>query len=673
MNKLLLLALVSVFFSCSQKQKITKTVDARLSRLADTSILESRELITGLNDGHFRRKLTKPVVYHQCYSQWDSVAGVLNIHLNDTAAWLEFIPQAIDLNDKWKYMQYLDLNIKEAEPGVRSIALGMYGRRNVLSDTLKSFPGRILLDLSDLPLTNGTAQPFGVNKLRIYLKAEKPGKMVSLEKLSLIQLSDSLPKSCVDEFGQRIRGSWEGKVKNETEMRKHKTEELESLENIARVSDRDSFGGITGWKPFNSTGFFYVISDTTAHRNTWWLIDPEGNPFWSLGITCIRPKMTRTAVTPITKREFLFKRLPDKEGPYREAYDTDSTLSFYHWNLLRKYESMDEWHQLMNKRLTSWGVNTVGNWSDPDFVKACEHPYTWSFRTRENPQYTFAGGITDVFNEKWVAYVDSILSEAAAFKEDPLLMGYFVDNESGWGRLDLLQRFPTEASSRDKWLALLKAKYGSLAKLNHSWNTNFEAWEDIRNMEMNIDNTSFTADLQEFEKEYADQYFRVISTLLKKHDPNHLYMGCRFTKQLKPEHVIRAAGKYCDILSINDYSYFPDEERMRTWYELSGKPILIGEFHFPLKGERQLPAHYPVFSEEERYGHTLNYIETWAEMPFSLGCHWYQLTDQHITGRQSNGENQLVGIVDITDQPHEELVKALQEAARKIYRWHRGE
>ena len=57
-------------------------------------------------------------------------------------------------------------------------------------------------------------------------------------------------------------------------------------------------------------------------------------------------------------------------------------------------------------------------------------------------------------------------------------------------------------------------------------------------------------------------------------------------------------------------------------------------------------------------------------MPFSLGCHWYQFNDQHLTGRLSNGENQVIGLVDITDQPHPELTEAIGICSKKIYQWH---
>jgi agarase len=56
-------------------------------------------------------------------------------------------------------------------------------------------------------------------------------------------------------------------------------------------------------------------------------------------------------------------------------------------------------------------------------------------------------------------------------------------------------------------------------------------------------------------------------------------------------------------------------------------------------------------------------------MPYSLGSHWYQYSDQHITGRASNGENQIIGFVDITDQPYQRMIDAARYNFEHIYQW----
>jgi len=124
------------------------------------------------------------------------------------------------------------------------------------------------------------------------------------------------------------------------------------------------------------------------------------------------------------------------------------------------------------------------------------------------------------------------------------------------------------------------------------------------------------------------------------------------------------------VVTVNVYAWAPTEEVMGEWYRRTGKPILIGEHHINLASERQVPATWGATPPDERRAYYKNYVETWAKTPWSLGCHWYQFTDQHITGRVSNGENQPIGLVDITDQPHVELVETARELSGKIYEWH---
>ena len=64
---------------------------------------------------------------------------------------------------------------------------------------------------------------------------------------------------------------------------------------------------------------------------------------------------------------------------------------------------------------------------------------------------------------------------------------------------------------------------------------------------------------------------------LKKADPNHLYLGCRFAG-FSPE-ILGPAATYTDVLSFNVYRYTLDAG---GWDVLDAydKPFVVGEFHF---------------------------------------------------------------------------------------------
>jgi len=125
-----------------------------------------------------------------------------------------------------------------------------------------------------------------------------------------------------------------------------------------------------------------------------------------------------------------------------------------------------------------------------------------------------------------------------------------------------------------------------------------------------------------------------------------------------------------DVVTVNVYSLVPIKEQMTAWHEKTGRPILIGEHHLPLRSNRQMPPKYKAFTPEERLKWYPEYIRTWAKMPFSLGAHWYQYADQHLTGRAIDGENQTVGLVDIADQPYEHMIDAVRIASKEMYKLH---
>ncbi|NJK84967.1 MAG: hypothetical protein HC906_02320 [Bacteroidales bacterium] len=166
-------------------------------------------------------------------------------------------------------------------------------------------------------------------------------------------------------------------------------------------------------------------------------------------------------------------------------------------------------------------------------------------------------------------------------------MGYFIDNEQPWRDLKLFEG-EKDKPFRFEWEKMIVEKYKDFHTLNKIWNSSFSNWEDVRNIsnEAIIDNKKIKIDADKFEDHYANRYFLLISSTLKKYDPNHLYLGCRFTRRPPRKEIVEIAGKYCDVISLNVYSLVPAREEMELWYNMSGKPLLIGEHHLPLKSEK---------------------------------------------------------------------------------------
>lgn len=663
-----------LLFSTSCKTDFER-VNADLNVLADPAVgteEQYEEAQGGLGGTVEKNQIT----YEHARATWHgrSEDPKLTLHISDSIGHVNATVNALGLPGNWRTYKTLRAHLTNPSAQQITVVLKVLGPQAVLPDTIHLNGNASTshdLSLLDLPLTAGNKSPFEPNSVTIEAHGPAPFD-VGLSQLALVHTGDAAPKPVADRFGQRIRGEWENKVETESDLQQARKEERTRLQNMPDQPNRGPFYGWSGTKKFQETGYFRVARESVNGRTRWWMVTPEGNPFWSLGVTCIRPKKPGAAVTIAEGREFLFRELPDPNGEYGDAYlNGDRYFSFYNWNILRKYGSYQNWRERVFLRLKKWGLNSIGNWSDEIIMRDSRVPYTRSYNTgREDLR--MGNELSDVFSPEWEAHVDSVLSQAARHKNDRMLMGYFVDNEDGWRNPELLTIAPETSATRDKWLSLVQDRYDTLSAVNTAWNTTFDSWTAVRNVntaEM-TPNEAFQSAIKTLEEAFARQYFRVVNNTLKKHDPNHMYLGARFTKFPLPAHILEQAGDYFDVMTVNVYDKVPDAERMTTWYERAGRPILIGEHHLPLKTERQLPPHWKRFTHKERKKYYKKYIEAWAEMPFSVGAHWYQFSDQHITGRASDGENQTVGLVDIVDQPYQPLVNAIQTASNHIYEWH---
>ncbi len=595
--------------------------------------------------------------------QCKAIDNKLQLEITDSIAEIKFNTASAGLPSSWRDYSYLKLKLENTSPENVKVTVVLWAPRGRLPDTLylRSYQTvEKYIDLHDLPLIGSVQNKYQVDEVAFHFNTRNSAN-ISIEAIALVEEDGKKDFVVVDRFGQRKSTDWPGKVKTDDELLKHRIAEKKSLTGIFNSNSYDSFYGLKTKNKYPTNGFFSMGYEVIDGINTWFFVTPEGNPFWSFGVTGIRPTKAYNAVTLVKGNEQLFEELPDRKGPYADAY-IDSTLSFYKLNLLRKYGGLQAWREVSMKRLSSWGMNTIGNWAEDSLLMQSKMPFTYALET------SVRRWKMDVYSPEWQTYVDSVFSRVTQLRENKYLLGYFVDNEGGWGNLKLPENLPQNAFLRQIWKEYLTDNYTSISEYNLRYSTQFSSWEDLV-ASNNSDNIS-QEEIIQLEKLYTERYFRIISETLKKYDPNHLYLGCRFTRKLKPNYILQIAGKYCDAISVNVYSYEPIKEEMDAWHQMTGKPILIGEHQAALNSPRQLPLRWQTFTEEERFDYFVNYVKVWASMPYSLGCHWYQYADQDITGRVSNGENQIIGFVDITDQPYTKMIEAVQFNSQNMYMWH---
>ena len=489
----------------------------------------------------------------------------------------------------------------------------------------------------------------------------------------------------IDQFGQYMHREWPGKIRSAEDFARRKQDEAADLAAHPGPDGWNQYGGWAAGPRQKATGFFRV--EQIGGR--WWLVDPEGRLFWSHGADCVRDS---TAYTPISDREFWFAGLPPREPPLGAFYGKGShaahgyyqdkrfdTFNFTGANLLRKYgpEWKRQFGELAHRRLRSWGMNTVANWSAEEIYLLRKTPYTATVgargRTRAIEGSTgYWGKFSDVFDPAFERGLrDAMAREKGKSAGDPWCLGYFVDNELSWGE-ELSLALAALASPADQpaklaFMADLRQKYGQVERLNAAWGTQHASWDALLAATAPPDKQKARDDLAAFATRLAERYFEVCRDAVKSAAPQQLYLGCRFA--WANDRAVRAACKFCDVVSFNRYNRSVADLRLP---EGCDKPVVIGEFHFGALDRGMLHTGLvPTASQDERAAAYAAYVRSALDNRLIVGTHWFQFGDQATTGRP-DGENYQIGLLDVCDTPYAETIRAVREVGGEMYRRRAG-
>lgn len=469
----------------------------------------------------------------------------------------------------------------------------------------------------------------------------------------------------VDAFGQFTGADWPGKLHGAEEFAWRLEEENQQLAVVPELPARDIYGGWGEGPRLEATGFFRA----EKFMDHWWLVTPEGTLFFSSGLDGVRPQ----AATYTKGREQMFTWLPQADDPL-SAYLTSSSIDFHLANLHRKYgpEWRTEWREMTLKRLRSWGINTIANWSDAS-VYAGGIPYVTTTHYSGEFAWIKAGssGIGDPFDRRWEAAVrGALVRTIGAVAGDPWVLGHFVDNELPWhsGVVQAVLGLSTaDSQAKQAFAALLRDRYGDIGALNQAWGTAFDSWENLGAPRTPLTEAA-QRDLSDLLKMLARRYYSKVREMVKEVDPNHLYLGSRIN--VYTAEVVDAAAEHCDIVSFNIYQRDLSAAAWGT-YALLDKPAIIGEFHFGALDRGMFHTGLQAAaSQEARALAYRRYMMSVLAHPSFVGAHWFLLYDQPLTGRTLDGENYNIGFLTVTDTPYPELVGAARIFNDEMY-WRR--
>lgn len=267
----------------------------------------------------------------------------------------------------------------------------------------------------------------------------------------------------------------------------------------------------------NPDGYFTL----GKRKDHWWLITPDGKPFFTMGLNHIDPASLR---------------YPENIHIWKEKYG-GSTVRWIKESVV--------------PNLKDWGFNTVG-WVQEVTVRKWQHsrpftndeyqalgmPYCHLLPFIESHQWEKHTVHFDFRSADWKEWCDYVArSQCAELAEDPNLIGYFYSDCPCWihHRPDNAWRGPMFDPERLK--------------------------SDAGRKELT---------------ELAEIYYRTTHDAIRRYDKHHLILGDRYEANAPiAMEVIKVAKRYVDVFSFQDFR--DPVKHLDEWHKKTGKPVLLAD------------------------------------------------------------------------------------------------
>jgi hypothetical protein len=366
--------------------------------------------------------------------------------------------------------------------------------------------------------------------------------------------------------------------------------------------------------PFPATGYFSVAQND----GRWWLVTPQGEPFYAAGIDTVSPVGDTDEVTGLCL--------------YCEAvasqYPNDPDHS--------------QWATATLAQLRSWGFNTLGDFSDTS-VLGSQMPY--------EVQLTMAGtSDEDWYSPSFVTQADQVAAaQVAPLANDPNVIGYFTDDELNWGP-------PDAGVLLDQYLALPAGSPGLAVA------------------------EQYVGDPNGFLYAVATRYFQVTTAAIRMYDTHHLILGVKAEGQEIQSQLLQAATPYVDVFSLEDYTLqpgfdqiideiwpqmLPDTPNLADMEQYAQRPLMIGEYAAIATSPADPNTHPGIYAvspdQQARANAYENFIAPlYQDAPWVVGDDWFEYYDEPQGGRPGDNENNDFGMVNVEDQPYPTMESAME-------------
>lgn len=484
----------------------------------------------------------------------------------------------------------------------------------------------------------------------------------------------------------------------------------------------DAYGGLTALRsPNGASGYFRA--EKLGGR--WTLVSPLGNDFW-LTAVCVANEST----------------IPNSKIKWKYGSGTNDP----NWNL-----DVQTWAMYRGLRMQNWGFNSLGEYTGSEgtpiaskyypankiklpfivmfnaLLYEMNQPSTLGLPEQVKnivagvPYSTYSGYrglLPDVFDPKFQQGYQATLAFQQQyypnFGTSPWVLGITLDDSDELSPLKTVdsghphpiymiatamfsytwQQNPKHAKYQDPvlhskyaWSAFLQQEYGTIAKLNAAWGSNYTTFGDsggygsgtglldedgrhtqwMGNDPISLSNAApqVAADMNSFLYRYGYQYASIAVTTIRSYDKHHLIIGPNMLNKMgvatRPQFVQALADAGVNVLALGYNPATGDMSQNNATYDQVGLPAF---FWYSLSANADSPLHPYVSSTSDypsqaaraqQYDRDLQtfYASKGANGDhYVLGIDWWALTDGAPTqqtnwGLITNNDNAYDGVQNI--------------------------
>jgi len=244
---------------------------------------------------------------------WDwSQSGVMSLRIQSAMNWALTLYVTIQSNDGKTLVSRVDLPAGPAQTLLVPLL-----PTSPLSQGLNAGPPMpMTVDGQRVLLASSAGELDRSHVVSVSLSMDQPkvAQSILLERFGVQDgegVTQTVYGGLVDAYGQSTRAKWPEKISSDEQLKSAAAKEQQQLKTWLGEREKsplDTFGGWTNGPTFKASGFFR----TEKRDGRWYLVTPQGHPFYSLGVNTVAADVNQTYVAG---REWMFESLPKTDEP----------------------------------------------------------------------------------------------------------------------------------------------------------------------------------------------------------------------------------------------------------------------------------------------------------------------------------------------------------------------